>query len=148
MRKFATVRPKLVAAISTCALFVHLTLAAQTINGLATPPIKTFPPTVLPNSCGSPPYPNTPDGPKTEGKYSAQFDVASDGTVLGIKIYQTTGNASVDDASLAAIRTCRFAPGTAEGKPVRATALVEIAWKGEKQPSMSFIDIYARWRGQ
>jgi outer membrane biosynthesis protein TonB len=147
MRQRAPFRSSLAALLLLAAIFSDPPTSAQTLNRLVKP-IKTFPPVVLPDSCGSPSLPEGEQDSKAERKYSAQFDVGVDGAVLGITIYRTTGNASTDSASLAAIRACRFAPGTEEGKPVRATALVEVRWKGDGAPSIVFIDIYAKWRGQ
>ena len=111
-------------------------------------PLNIYPPTVLPNTCKLDSLLEENNDQKTKGKYSAQLDVGIDGTVLGIMIYKTTGNAKLDSVSLSALQSCRFSPGSEEGKAARATALLEIEWDPGVKPKIFAVDIYAPWRRQ
>lgn len=59
------------------------------------------------------------------------FLIDVDGKVLESKVERSSGFRRLDDAARAGLGLCRFKPATLDGKPERAWARIEYAWKLE-----------------
>jgi TonB family protein len=64
-----------------------------------------------------------------EGVARVRFTVEPSGKVVGMLLVQSTGFELLDAATLAAMRSCQFAPGTLDGKPVKAQTIVQYGWR-------------------
>jgi protein TonB len=64
-----------------------------------------------------------------EGRVRVRVLVGERGRPLEVKVEQGSGNTSLDEAALAAVRRWRFEPARRDGEPVRAWAVVPIEFK-------------------
>ena len=80
------------------------------------------------NSCAKPTYPHESLARRAEGTTSLRFLVDTDGSVAEALVARSSGDPLLDEAARVAIAKCRFTPGTAGGKPVRAWVPVQYIW--------------------
>lgn len=122
------------------ALSIALGLAAM-LAGCAQAPATTDTPAPGPNdvtkagvdmsSCSRPVYPPLALANKVEGTSTIGFLVGPDGKVHGSRLYQSSGDATLDEAARSAIAQCTFAPARYKGKPVRTWIPVMYVWKAD-----------------
>lgn len=93
-------------------------------------PIRSNP-KVLEGTCQKPEYPNAAVRAELEGVTKTRFDIDASGRVVGMIIVKSSGHDALDAATLAALRTCQFTPGTYDGRPILTSAFIELAWKLE-----------------
>ena len=74
-----------------------------------------------------PDYPPVARQLKLQGRVEAEVSITAAGTVDDVKVL--TGNAALTGAVVNALRRWRFEPITADGKPVRAIAVVSFTFK-------------------
>jgi TonB family protein len=58
-----------------------------------------------------------------------RFVVEADGTLSDIRIQQSTGFASLDEASIEAIKQAKFSRGTLDGVPIAASTVLYLIWR-------------------
>lgn len=77
----------------------------------------------------TPPYPRAAFAAHVEGDVDVLVTIGADGALLDARVDRSSGNASLDLAAVAAVRRYLFKPGTHDGEPIRAQAIVGIAWR-------------------
>jgi len=105
------------------------------------PPAPPAPARVAPHvnfntDCTKPPYPPAAARAEATGVVRVKVTVGIDGRVTATEIAKSSGptreHKLLDRAAEAAIRdTCKFKPGTVDGKPQTLTTTVEYVWKLE-----------------
>lgn len=80
------------------------------------------------NSCEKPHYPKDSLAARHEGTVTLAFLVDATGTVLETKVKKSSGYAPLDIAAMDAIKLCKFAPATKDGKPVQDWTNVQYIW--------------------
>jgi protein TonB len=120
--------------------------APPTITAVVTtPPSVPVPPPAVPalaapartpalvdaRACPKPPYPPASLRANETGIVTLNFLIDVDGKVLESKVERSSGFRRLDDAAKAGLGLCRFKPATVDGKPERAWARIEYAWKLE-----------------
>lgn len=73
-------------------------------------------------------YPKASLMNEEQGVTSMAFLVSADGKVLESKLEKTSGFKSLDKAAMSAITSCRFKPGSKDGKPDSTWTKVEYSW--------------------
>ena len=68
--------------------------------------------------CKGPVYPKEAQIRNEEGKVTLEFDIRADGTVGEVSVLSSSGSASLDGASIDALKSCRWAPHAASVEPV------------------------------
>ena len=91
----------------------------------AVPATKDAPGTT---TCSRPVYPPQALANKIEGTSTIGLLIGPDGKVQNTRLYQSSGDASLDEAARAALALCIFKPAMAKGKPVAAWAPVQYVW--------------------
>ena len=91
----------------------------------AVPATKDGPDTT---ACSRPVYPPQALANKIEGTSTIGLLIGPDGKVQNTRMYQSSGDASLDEAARAALALCIFKPAMAKGKPVAAWAPVQYVW--------------------
>lgn len=86
--------------------------------------------------CVRPAYPPAAARAEATGVVRVKVTVGTDGRVTSTEIVKSSGptreHKLLDRATEAAIRdTCKFKPGTVDGKPQTLTTFVDYAWKLE-----------------
>lgn len=95
----------------------------------ADPAVPEFrPPRPLPGECLPPAYPSRARG--AQGTVRLRVAVGADGSVEGIAVAASSGNALLDEAALAAVRAWRFAPAREGGAAVAAAVLQPVVFGG------------------
>jgi TonB family protein len=79
-------------------------------------------------TCSRPVYPPQALANKIEGTSTIGLLIGPDGKVQNTRLYQSSGDASLDEAARAALALCTFKPALAKGKPVAAWAPVQYVW--------------------
>jgi len=79
-------------------------------------------------SCSRPVYPPQALANKIAGTSTIGFLIGPDGKVQNTRLYQSSGDASLDEAARAALALCIFKPAMAKGKPVAAWVPVQYVW--------------------
>jgi len=79
-------------------------------------------------SCSRPVYPPQVLANKITGTSTIGFLIGPDGKVQNTRLYQSSGDASLDEAARAALALCIFKPAMAKGKPVAAWVPVQYVW--------------------
>jgi len=74
-------------------------------------------------------YPKAALVNEEEGTVSASFLVTAEGTVADSKLDKSSGSKALDKATLKALSSCRFKPGTKDGVPAQTWAKVDYVWK-------------------
>jgi len=59
------------------------------------------------------------------GTATVEVDIDTDGTVMDVKLLQSSGDPAVDQAALDAARASTFAPATVNGLPVHGTLTID-----------------------
>lgn len=85
-------------------------------GGDTEPPVPTFK--------VQPTYPNALLRKKIGGKVVVSATVDSSGAVTKVTIKQSSGQAELDKAVLAAVQKWKFKPGSRDGKPVQSNCLI------------------------
>lgn len=85
-------------------------------GGAAEPPVPTFK--------VQPTYPSALLRKKIGGKVVVSATVNTSGTVTKVSIKQSSGQAELDKAVLAAVQKWKFKPGSRDGKPVQSNCLI------------------------
>jgi len=91
----------------------------------AVPATKDGPDTT---ACSRPVYPPQALANKIEGTSTIGLLIGPDGKVQNTRLFQSSGDASLDEAARAALALCIFKPAMAKGKPVAAWAPVQYVW--------------------
>jgi len=116
-------------SIAALSLMVVLGGCAQTPPAptelTAVPATKDGPGTT---ACSRPVYPPQALANKIEGTSTIGLLIGTDGKVQNTRLYQSSGDASLDEAARAALALCIFKPAMAKGKPVAAWAPVQYVW--------------------
>ncbi len=69
---------------------------------------------------------------RATGIARVEVDVDPDGSVIGVRLVQSSGDASVDQAALAAARASTYAPATTNGMPVHGSCVIEFPPPGQQ----------------
>lgn len=80
------------------------------------------------NTCAKPHYPAESLAAKHVGKVDLAFLVDANGAVQEAKIRNSSGHDLLDIAARDAIKLCKFAPATTDGKAVQSWAKVRYVW--------------------
>ena len=91
-------------------------------DALTTKPVAQF------SSCAKPEYPHESLARRAQGTTSLRFLIDVNGRVAEAAVAKSSGDALLDEAARVAIAKCRFTPGMAGSKPVRAWAAVQYVW--------------------
>ena len=73
-------------------------------------------------------YPKAALMNEEQGVVSMMFLVSADGKVLESKLEKTSGFKNLDKAAMAAVKECKFKPGSKDGKPDTTWTKVDYAW--------------------
>jgi protein TonB len=76
-----------------------------------------------------PEYPEAALKARISGRVSVQVLVGIDGEVVESRINLSSGSADLDRAARTAAERCLFKPGTVDGEPARAWALIPYEFK-------------------
>ena len=93
-----------------------------TLHGLSRGPVADF------STCAKPEYPHADLRAGHQGTTTLAFLVEADGRVADSKVSRSSGYATMDEASRAAIAECRFRPATVDGRAVAQWAKVQYVW--------------------
>lgn len=74
-------------------------------------------------------YPRVALMREEQGTIVVSVSVTADGKVTDVKVDKSSGHKSLDKAAIAALTTCKFKPGTKDGKVGDGVAKVEYTWK-------------------
>lgn len=108
---------------STMGAAIVATLAfAGPAHAADTHPLADF------KSCAKPHYPQASLAAKHEGTVSLGFLVDASGSVVDAKVNNSSGHELLDTAARDAIKLCKFAPATKDGKAVQDWANVKYIW--------------------
>ena len=118
-----------------------VTIAPAAPEAPPAPPAPPAPARVAPqvnfaNDCTKPAYPPAAARAEATGVVRIKVNVGVDGRATATEVVRSSGPSRehklLDRAAEAAIRdTCKFKPGTVDGKPEPLTTFVEYAWKLE-----------------
>jgi len=75
-----------------------------------------------------PPYPAAAYEAHEEGEAEVQVTIAADGSLKGARVNQSSGSASLDQASLDAVKRYTFSAAHKGGQPIEAQANVTLEW--------------------
>ncbi len=64
-----------------------------------------------------------------EGTVVLRFLVSVDGNALESQVASSSGHPRLDEAARSALGQCKFKPGTVDGKPEQAWAVIKYNWK-------------------
>lgn len=67
-----------------------------------------------------------------EGATTVQAVVNPSGSVDSVKLASSSGSKSLDKATVETVKTCKFKPGTVDGKVATTTVTVVYVWKLSK----------------
>jgi len=127
--------------MSPIALIFLSTVAAQT-NSAAPPKPAMTPPAAVgtPHSCAD--YPVAAMQTKSEGTTTVGFTITETGSVTDVAVKTSSGNADLDNASVACTKTWQYRPATtvADGKPVATPWKVAVKWVIHPAPPFDAID--------
>jgi protein TonB len=99
-------------------------------------PVRVAPQVNFNTDCEKPAYPAAAARAEATGVVRIKVTVGTDGRATATEIARSSGNSRehklLDRAAETAIRsTCKFKPGTVDGKPESLTTFVEYAWRLE-----------------
>lgn len=80
------------------------------------------------NSCGKADYPKAALMNEESGVVSLSVLVMPDGTVTDTKIEKSSGSKSLDKAAQKIYSSCKYSPGTKDGKSEQAWTKLEHVW--------------------
>jgi len=78
-------------------------------------------------SCADPVYPEASLRNEEDGTVTLEFSIDAAGSVLDGGVVKKSGFHRLDEAALAALRLCKYAPDLVDGKPV--SGLARVVWK-------------------
>ncbi|HEY5238811.1 MAG TPA: TonB family protein [Rhizomicrobium sp.] len=96
---------------------------ASTISELGTPPADYTPPVADGPHNLAGPYPPEARRLNEEGRVFIVFTVLKDGSVAEASVMRSSGFADLDQAALESVKTWRYRPAIADGKPI------EVRWR-------------------
>ncbi|MBV8063654.1 MAG: energy transducer TonB [Nevskia sp.] len=79
--------------------------------------------------CAEPEYPASSQRLGESGTVVLQFLIGLDGRVKDSRIARSSGFPRLDEAARDALGSCRFVPGTVDGKPEESWAPIKYTWK-------------------
>ena len=94
----------------------------DTLRGASSGPIADF------STCAKPQYPHADLNAGHQGTTTLAFLIDAEGRVAESKVERSSGYATMDEASRAAIAECRFKPGTVDGRAAAQWANVQYVW--------------------
>jgi protein TonB len=80
------------------------------------------------NSCGKADYPKAALMNEESGVVSLSVLVMPDGSVTDSKVEKSSGSKTLDKAAVKIYMSCKYSPGTKDGKSEQAWAKVEHVW--------------------
>lgn len=86
---------------------------------------------VDPNACQKPDYPRKSLRNEEQGTVVLAFLIGVDGKVVDSRVEKSSGFRDLDNAARTGLSTCRFKPGTVDGKPEQSWTRMEYVWKIE-----------------
>ncbi len=107
---------KIILAAASCLFMSQLALAAE------------IAPAVEKQTCDKAVYPKASLVNEESGTVILSVLVATDGAVVDSKIEKSSGSKTLDKATVKVFTSCKFKPGTKDGKPQQAWTKVEYAW--------------------
>jgi TonB family protein len=110
---------------ATCILAAALACVgghAHAGEALVTIPVLDF------KQCGRPDYPPSALRNEEEGYVLLGVHVNAEGDVLETRILLSTGTPALDEATDAAFRHCRYAPGKVNGQPAAMWTVIHYVW--------------------
>ena len=81
-----------------------------------------------PIPCSRPVYPPKALADKVEGTSTIGFLISAEGKVIDSRLYQSSGDASLDEAARSALAKCTFKPAVRDGRAVPAWTAVQYVW--------------------
>lgn len=91
-------------------------------------PVKVAPVIDAAHACAMPEYPARAIRAGWEGVVELEFLVGLDGRVVESRIARSTGHDLLDNSARDVLSSCRFTPGTVDGKPERSWAHLRYNW--------------------
>ncbi len=73
-------------------------------------------------------YPKSSLMNEEQGTTSINFLVSANGAVLESKLEKTSGFKNLDKAAISALSSCKFKPGTKDGKPEQGWTRIDYNW--------------------
>ena len=80
------------------------------------------------STCTRPDYPKSSLRNEETGTAQLGFIIAPTGRIARITVEKSTGFAALDQAAIDGLRTCKFAPGSIDGKPVQSQTRMQYVW--------------------
>jgi len=81
------------------------------------------------NLCAKPHWPMESVRNEQTGVVTFVFLINENGEVADAFVKKSSGHAALDQATLEAVRKCRFKPGIKDGKPVSAWMSMQYVWR-------------------
>lgn len=107
---------KTILAALTCLSLTQVAIAAEVA------------PLVEKQSCEKAIYPKASLVNEEQGTVILSVLIGTDGAVVDSKIEKSSGSKTLDKATVKVFTSCKFKPGTKDGKPQQAWTKVEYAW--------------------
>lgn len=85
-------------------------------------------PSVEKQTCEKAIYPKASLVNEEQGTVVLSVLIGTDGAVVDSKIEKSSGSKTLDKATVKVFTSCKFKPGTKDGKPAQAWTKVEYAW--------------------
>ncbi len=82
-------------------------------------------------NCPEPEYPMASRRADESGTVTLRFLIDVDGHAIKSEVERSSGHRRLDEAARQALGTCRFKPGTVDGKPEQSWARLKYDWKLE-----------------
>lgn len=83
------------------------------------------------NTCAKPHWPMESVKQQQTGTVMFAFLIAVDGQVADAVIKKSSGHLLLDEATLEAVKKCKFRPGIKDGKPIAAWMKMQYVWTFE-----------------
>lgn len=88
--------------------------------------------------CGRPEYPRSAIRARESGTTRIRLDVSESGSVSDVRLVASAGSSTLDDATIAALKACRFVPAhDAQGHAIASAVPLEYVWKLDPPPADS-----------
>jgi len=92
-------------------------------------PARTSPVIDAAHNCEKPPYPPASVRAEETGIVNLRFVIDTDGRAIESKVIKSSGHHRLDEAARAALGSCRFKPGTLDGKPYQTSVDIQYEFK-------------------
>lgn len=115
-------------------LILVASLAATSAALADTPSVR--PESTIRDSCGLPQYPRDSALHDETGDSTVRLAVSPAGEVAGAELVKSSGHARLDEATIRAMKKCRFVPAhDASGKAIASSIEIAFTWKLDTDPA-------------